>query len=55
MTLLPSFNQEIIGSERDQKAKLGLQREKVGGEIRTGDLKAGRLSHAWKGSLDEKS
>ena len=48
MTLLPCFNQEIIGFERDQKARLGLQRKKVGGKIRSGDLQAARVSNAWK-------
>lgn len=48
MTLLLCFNQEIIGFERDQKARLGLQRRKVGGKIRTGVSQAARVSNAWK-------
>lgn len=48
MTLLPCFNQEIIGFEKDQKARLGLQRKKVGGKIRSGDSQAARVSNAWK-------
>lgn len=48
ITLLPCFNQEIIGFERDQKAKLELQRKKVGGKIRSGDLQAARVSNVWK-------
>jgi len=46
--LVPCFNQEIIGFARDQKARLGLQRKKVGGKIRSGDLQAARVNKAWK-------
>lgn len=48
-TVLPCINQEIIGFERDQKARQGLQRLKSGREDKKWSLAGCGVSHAWKG------
>lgn len=51
MTLLPGFNQEIVGFERDQKARQGLQRQKSGREDKKWSLAGCRGKRRLEGCL----
>lgn len=55
MTLLPGFNQEIVGFERDQKARQGLQRQKSGREDKKWSLAGCRGKRRLEGCLGGES